>query len=165
MLAGVAVAIGARGFCCRAPPAPFILPGVLFAAVAVTHIVVRITRLVARRSQGRRAGPFHLQPAAACLPVAGSRRFASSPGLRCRGSAATCSAVMFVTTISLLLNATGVEIATKREANIERELNALGIASLCSSALGGFVSCSRSAAPRSITQPARPAACRASRSR
>ena len=50
-------------------------------------------------------------------------------------------AVMFVTTISLLLNTTGVEIATKREADIERELKALGLANIASAALGGYVSC------------------------
>ena len=49
-------------------------------------------------------------------------------------------AVIFVTTISLLLNATGVEIATRREADIDRELRALGVASLLSSAFGGYVS-------------------------
>jgi SulP family sulfate permease len=49
-------------------------------------------------------------------------------------------AVMFVTTISILLNTTGVEIATRREADIDRELQALGVASLLSSALGGYVS-------------------------
>jgi SulP family sulfate permease len=48
---------------------------------------------------------------------------------------------MFVTTISLLLNTTGIEIATKREADIERELKALRLANLISAALGGYVSC------------------------
>src|SRR5262249_23474853 len=48
-------------------------------------------------------------------------------------------AVMFVTTISVLLNTTGVEIATRREADIDRELRALGSASLLSSAFGGYV--------------------------
>ena len=47
---------------------------------------------------------------------------------------------MFVTTISLLLNATGIEMATRQEADINRELKALGIASLLSSAFGGYVS-------------------------
>src|SRR5208337_980730 len=43
-------------------------------------------------------------------------------------------AVMFVTTISLLLNITGVEMATRRDSDINRELRALGLASLLSSA-------------------------------
>jgi sulfate permease, SulP family len=50
-------------------------------------------------------------------------------------------AVMFVTAISTLLNITGIEYATHREANLNRELNTLGIANLCSAAFGGYTSC------------------------
>jgi SulP family sulfate permease len=50
-------------------------------------------------------------------------------------------AVMFVTTISALLNTAGIELATQREANLNRELNALGTANLLSGIFGGYVSC------------------------
>jgi sulfate permease, SulP family len=50
-------------------------------------------------------------------------------------------AVIFVTAISTLLNITGIEYATHREANLNRELNTLGIANLCSAAFGGYTSC------------------------
>src|SRR5262249_10468882 len=50
-------------------------------------------------------------------------------------------AVMFVTTTSLLLNTVGVEIATRREADVKTELETLGLANLLSAALGGYVSC------------------------
>ena len=50
-------------------------------------------------------------------------------------------AVMFVTAISMLLNTAGIELATRREADLERDLNSLGIANLVSAALGGYVSC------------------------
>lgn len=50
-------------------------------------------------------------------------------------------AVMFVTTISALLNTAGIELATQREANLNRELNALGAANLVSALAGGYVSC------------------------
>ena len=50
-------------------------------------------------------------------------------------------AVMFVTAISTLLNITGIEYATHREANLNRELNTLGIANLCSAVFGGYTSC------------------------
>jgi SulP family sulfate permease len=48
---------------------------------------------------------------------------------------------MFVATISVLLNATGVEIATKKEASIERELKAVDLTNLLTAMLGGFVCC------------------------
>jgi len=50
-------------------------------------------------------------------------------------------AVMFVTAISLLLNMTGIEIATRHEADLNRDLNALGAANILSAAFGGYVSC------------------------
>lgn len=50
-------------------------------------------------------------------------------------------AVMFVTAISTLLNITGIEYATHREANLNRELNTLGVANLCSAVFGGYTSC------------------------
>ena len=48
---------------------------------------------------------------------------------------------MFVTAISMLLNTTGIEVATRREADLDRDLNTLGVANLLSAALGGYVSC------------------------
>jgi len=40
-----------------------------------------------------------------------------------------------------LLNTTGIEIATRKEANIERDLRSLGVANLLAAAVGGYVSC------------------------
>lgn len=62
-------------------------------------------------------------------------------------------AVMFVTTISALLNTAGIELATQREASLNRELNALGAANLLSALAGGYASCmslSRSTLAHSI---------------
>jgi SulP family sulfate permease len=50
-------------------------------------------------------------------------------------------AVMFVTAITMLLNTTGIEFVTRREADLQRELKTLGIANLAAAALGGYVSC------------------------
>jgi sulfate permease, SulP family len=50
-------------------------------------------------------------------------------------------ALMFVGTISILLNITAIEIGTKREANLDRELRVQGGANLLCAALGGYVSC------------------------
>lgn len=50
-------------------------------------------------------------------------------------------AVMFVTATSTLFNTTGIEVATQREADLERELNAAGIANIASGAVGGYVGC------------------------
>ena len=50
-------------------------------------------------------------------------------------------AILFVTTSTLLLNTTGIEIATRSEANIDRDLKVLGFANLLTAGLGGYVSC------------------------
>ena len=139
VLAGIAVAVVLRVLISRSDSA-FILPGVLIAAIAITHVVLRASSWSLAEAQA--AGwTFHVQPAAALHSPWHLEALREFPWTSLPWLAGDLLAVMFVTTISLLLNTTGVEIATKREANIERELNALGLASLCSSALGGFVSC------------------------
>ena len=50
-------------------------------------------------------------------------------------------AVIFVTASSALFNTTGVEVATHREANLERELTTTGIANILSGAFGGYTGC------------------------
>ncbi len=50
-------------------------------------------------------------------------------------------ALIFVGTISMLLNITAIEIGTKREANLDRELRVQGGANLLCAAFGGYVSC------------------------
>lgn len=50
-------------------------------------------------------------------------------------------AVIFVTAISTLFNTTGIEVATHHEANLERELNTVGIANILSGAFGGYTGC------------------------
>src|ERR1700743_3359200 len=50
-------------------------------------------------------------------------------------------AVVFVTASCTLFNTTGVEVATNREANLERELNVTGIANVLSGAFGGYSGC------------------------
>ncbi len=48
---------------------------------------------------------------------------------------------MFVTAITMLLNTTGIELVTRREANLQRELTTLGVANIAAASLGGYVSC------------------------
>src|SRR3984885_14706821 len=50
-------------------------------------------------------------------------------------------AVIFVTASSALFNTTGIEVATHREANLERELSVTGLANILSGAAGGYTGC------------------------
>jgi SulP family sulfate permease len=49
-------------------------------------------------------------------------------------------AVVFVTAVGTLLNITGIEFVTKREADLQRELTTLGAANLTAAVLGGYAS-------------------------
>ena len=50
-------------------------------------------------------------------------------------------AVIFVAASTTLFNTTGIEVATQRDANLERELNVTGLANMLSGAFGGYTGC------------------------
>ena len=139
LAASAAVAI-ALHVLLRRSKSPFVLPGVLLAAFAVAHLVLLLSGATLATAQAN-DWMFRPQPAAGlALPwtTAALHGFpwASLPSL-----AGDALAVMFVTISTLLLNTTGIEIATRAEADIERDLKVLGLANLLTAALGGYVSC------------------------
>jgi sulfate permease, SulP family len=119
---------------------PFLLPGLLLAAFAAAYLVLPLTGASLPDAQ---AGGWMFRPQVAApltLPwKAGALQGFSwtlLPSL-----AGDLLAIVFVTITTLLLNTTGIEIATRSEANIERDLKVLGVANLLTAALGGYVSC------------------------
>jgi sulfate permease, SulP family len=50
-------------------------------------------------------------------------------------------AVVFVTAISTLFNTTGLEVETRRQVDLDRELRVTGIANVLAGSLGGFAGC------------------------
>ena len=119
---------------------PFILPGMLFATIAIAHLVVLASGSSLNAAQAS-GWMFRPQLAASlALPWQPETLSAFSWGFL-PSLLGDIVAVMFVTVITLLLNTTGIEIATRKEANIERDLRSLGIANLLTAALGGYVSC------------------------
>jgi SulP family sulfate permease len=137
--AGAAIAIVLELLLARSR-SPLILPMVLLAATLVTHLVLWLKAVPLADAQA--AGWLFKPPPPAMLAspwrMTELRAFPWADLPRLGGDIV---AVMFVTAITVLLNATGIEIATKREADIERELKAVGLANLASAALGGYVSC------------------------
>ena len=137
--AGLVVAITLQFLLSRWQNA-YILPSVLLTAIVAMHLALPLIGSSLIEAQGD-GWMFRPQPAAALISPWQPAELRNFPWTTLPWLAGDLLAVMFVTTISLLLNTTGVEIATKCEASIERELKALGLASLFSAALGGFVSC------------------------
>jgi sulfate permease, SulP family len=124
----------------RRSKSPFILPGVLLATIAIAHLVVLTagSSLTAAQTSG---WMFRPQPAANLALPWKAGMLSSFPWGLLPSLVGDIVAVMFVTVITLLLNTTGIEIATRKEANVERDLRSLGLANLLTAAVGGYVSC------------------------
>ncbi|HUE65887.1 MAG TPA: SulP family inorganic anion transporter [Rhizomicrobium sp.] len=137
--AGVAVAIVLELLLARSRNA-LIMPSVLLAAILGTHLALYFLHepLGVAQSAG---WVFRPAPAAALHLPLDPAKIAIFPWKILPVISGELFAVVFVTTMSVLLNASGIEIATKQEADIERELRAVGLANLLCGMLGGFVSC------------------------
>ena len=138
-MAGLAVAIVLQLLLPRSHN-PFVMPGILLAAIVAMHVALPLTGVSLVEAQAG-GWTFQPQPAASLTLPWNAAELRNFPWTALPWLAGDLLAVMFVTTISLLLNTTGIEIATRREADIERELKALGLANLLTAALGGYVSC------------------------
>jgi SulP family sulfate permease len=139
LAAGIAVAF-AFHLGLRRPRNSLVMPGILLASVAATHVGFLLTGETITQAA---AEGWVFQPQSnvgLTLPwhVEALRDF---PWRTLPALSGDLLAVMFVTAVSLLLNITGIEFAVRREANLERELNALGLANLLSAAFGGYASC------------------------
>jgi len=119
---------------------PFVLPGVLLTAFAATHIALLATGTSIADAQAG-GWMFRLQSGAGLTVPWKFAALHSFPWASLPSLAGDLLAVMFVTTTNFLLNTSGIEIATHSEANVDRDLKALGLANALSGALGGYVSC------------------------
>jgi SulP family sulfate permease len=118
----------------------YVLPVVLVAATAITHLALQSTG--SSLAQAQAAGwLFQPQPAGHLTLPWKLEELRDFPWAAVPSLAGDAIAVIFVTGITLLLNTTGIEIATRTEANIDRDLRALGFANIVTAALGGIVSC------------------------
>jgi SulP family sulfate permease len=119
---------------------PLIMPGVLLIAFVAAYVV--LVSMGSSLVQAQASGWMFRPQSASRLTLPWTLTalhgfsWAELPSL-----AGDLVAIMFVTIITLLLNTTGIEIATRSEANIERDLKVLGLANLLTAAFGGYVTC------------------------
>ena len=139
LAAGVAVAVILHVLL-RRTRSPFALPGVLVGAFALTHVILLVSRTSVAAAQAG-SWMFSPQPAARLALPWHADPLHSFPWATLPTLTGDVLAVMFVTICTLLLNTTGIEIATRSEANIERDLKVHGLANLVTAALGGMVVC------------------------
>lgn len=132
----VALYVGLR----RRGDSPYVLPGILLAGVAAAYLAFALAGMTLR--EARIEGWMFKAPAAGGLgetwDLTDLRMF---PWEVLGGHVGDLLAVMFVTAITMLLNTTGIEFATRREADLQRDLKTLGIANMVVAAFGGYVAC------------------------
>ena len=136
LLAGLAVAIfllaGRRYL-----KSPLAVPGQLLACILGFHLVLLVLGVPLEAAQ--QAGWTFAAPAVAPFVPPWTLDLPQFPWSALPTLAADLLAVMFVGTVSVLLNITSVELKTKQEADLDRELKVLGAANLLSAAMGGYV--------------------------
>lgn len=118
---------------------PFAMPAQLLASIVIFYLALFLSGIPVGDAQAH--GWTFAAPAPAKYAGPWTLEFSRFPWSALPALAADFFAIMFVTTISLLLNITGIELATKREAILDRELNVVGSANLLCAALGGYVAC------------------------
>jgi SulP family sulfate permease len=114
------------------------LPLILVVSVTAVHVV--LLALGRPLETYRQAGWFFDTSGNGGL--AGAWLPAALPGIEWSAlvpSAAALIGVMVVTSISILLNATGLEVSTGVDVDLNRELRSQGYANLASAATGGFI--------------------------
>jgi sulfate permease, SulP family len=124
----------------RRSKSPFVMPIVLLAAFATVYLVLLLSGLSIRDAQNQ-GWMFRPQPDADLMSPWQPDTLKSFSWTELPALTADVLAVMFVTITNFLLNTTGIEIATRTEANIDRDLKVLGVANIVAAAFGGYVSC------------------------
>jgi SulP family sulfate permease len=136
---GIVVAVILFALLRRYTKSPFVIPGVLLTALAAAYVVLLSTgtTIAAAQDQG---WLFRLAPAAGLKLPWTIGALHSFPWSSLPQIAGDGLAVIFVTVATFLLNTTGLEIAVRGEADIERDLKVLGLANVVVAVLGGYVS-------------------------
>jgi SulP family sulfate permease len=124
----------------RRSKSPFVMPGILLAALAATYIVLLLAGWSLGEAQAN-GWMFRSQSTANLISPWQPGTLQSFSWTQAPALAGDVLAVMFVTIINFLLNTTGIEISTRTEANIDRDLKVLGVANIAAAAAGGYVSC------------------------
>ena len=115
-----------------------LVPGLLMGAVILYHLGMFMAGLhmAEAQSAGLLLGPFPENPG---LSMPAWTRLPAEGWPYLLSQVPTFAAIVLVSVVALLLNASGLEIATRGDFDINRELRGTGIANMASGLLGGAV--------------------------
>jgi SulP family sulfate permease len=120
LLPAIAIALAIHLGLRRRGESPYVIPGVLLVGIALAHVVLAIAGIGMPAAE--EAGWLFKAPAAVGLtPTWDFNDVRMFPWHVVPALSGDLFAVMYVTAISTLLNTTGLEFLTKREANLQRE--------------------------------------------
>ena len=119
---------------------PFGLPIILIAGVIAAHLVFWLAGVSPAQAQAS-GWTFQPPPHVSFMLPWSYQEIGHYPWFAVPDLAGNLIAVIFVTASSTLFNTAGIEVATHREANLERELNVTGAANMLAGALGGYTGC------------------------
>ena len=119
---------------------PLALPAILVGGVMVAHIAFHFAGVSLEQAQ-MLGWTFQSPPRASLTTPWRLSDIENYPWQALPGLVGNLIAVIFVTAISTLFNTTGLEVATGREANLERELTVAGTANILSGLFGGYAGC------------------------
>ena len=119
---------------------PFGLPAILVVGIIAAHVAFYLVGISTSDAQAL-GWTFRPPAQVALLMPWGAAQIEHYPWSALPDLSGNLIAVIFVTAASTLFNTTGVEVASNREADLERELNATGIANMLSGTVGGYTGC------------------------
>lgn len=118
----------------------FGLPAILVGGVIAAHVLFWLAGISAAQAQ---AEGWTFQPPSSITLMSpwDFEALRHYPWKQLAELSGNLVAVIFVTASCTLFNTTGIEVATNREANLERELNVTGLANILTGAFGGYTGC------------------------
>ncbi|MBK9261868.1 MAG: SLC26A/SulP transporter family protein [Polyangiaceae bacterium] len=115
-----------------------LLPGLLVAAIGLFYAIIYLGfgNIQEASARGMLLGPFH---GGALWPPMATSEISKVAWSEVLANSGNLFAIIMLATISILLNASGLEIATEREIDLDRELRATGVANLAAGLGFGMV--------------------------
>ncbi len=117
---------------------PLLLPALIFAGIALFYLLAWLSGVSTAdlSARGWLLGPF---PEGSLWRPFALSDLALVDWSAIAGQAAGLLPILLVSSVSLLLNASGLELSTRRDIDLNRELRAAGLANLASSLAAGLV--------------------------